>query len=183
MKKSNLKDIIVNVKNLDVIFKKKKIIHEVSFQVFKGEIIGLFGISGAGKTTIIRVLTCQIKKKYWKGIVSVTNLSPKKKGNHSKILRNVGYVPQLELLNLYYDLSPLVNVEIFASNYGQKKEKARKIAKDLFTTLDIPEDTWKNPLEKLSGGEKKRVSMAIGLIHKPKILFLDEPTTLINYLN
>ena len=183
MKKSNPKDIIVNVKNLDVIFKKKKIIHDVSFQVYKGEIIGLFGISGAGKTTIIRVLTCQIMKKHWKGMVSVTDLSPRKKRDHSKILSNVGYVPQLELLNLYYDLSPLVNVEIFASNYGLKKKSAIKVAKDLFSILDIPEDTWKNPLEKLSGGEKKRVSMAIGLIHKPEILFLDEPTTLIDYLN
>jgi len=71
----------------------------------------------------------------------------------------------------------LVNVEIFASNYGLKKEIALKAAKDLFSILDIPKDTWKNPLEKLSGGEKKRVSMAIGLIHKPSVLFLDEPTT------
>ncbi|MBY8982998.1 MAG: ABC transporter ATP-binding protein, partial [Candidatus Lokiarchaeota archaeon] len=177
MKKSNPKDIVVNVSNLNVNFKKKKIIHDVSFQVYKGEIIGLFGISGAGKTTIIRVLTCQIKKKHWTGKVTITNLTPKKKREHSKILSKVGYVPQLELLNLYYDLSPLVNVEIFASNYGLKKESAIKVAKDLFSILDIPEDTWKNPLEKLSGGEKKRVSMAIGLIHKPSILFLDEPTT------
>ncbi|MBN1215437.1 MAG: ABC transporter ATP-binding protein [Candidatus Lokiarchaeota archaeon] len=177
MKNKSPKNLVVNVKNLEVFFKKKQIINNVSFQVYKGEIIGLFGISGAGKTTIIRVLTCQIKKKHWKGIVTVTNITPGKKQNNSKILEKIGYVPQLELLNLYYDLSPLVNVEIFASNYGIKKDNALKIARDLFKILDIPEDTWNNPLKNLSGGEKKRVSMAIGLIHKPSVLFLDEPTT------
>jgi len=178
-----LNDVTVSVKNLDVYFGDSQIIHSVSFKVKKKELIGLFGISGAGKTTIIRVLTCQIKKNNWSGDVMVTGLNPGKKVNHAEILSNIGYVPQLELLNLYYELSPLVNVEIFASNYGMTKEEARKRARDLFSILDIPEDTWKNPLKSLSGGEKKRVSMAIGLIHNPGVLFLDEPTTQINYLN
>ena len=83
----------------------------------------------------------------------------------------------MEELNLYYDLTPLDNVQVFASCYGMKKKEARSIAKELFSILDIPEDTWNKPLKKMSGGEKKRVSMAIGLIHKPDVLFLDEPTT------
>jgi len=145
--------------------------------VRKGEIIGLFGISGAGKTTIVRVLTCQINKKYWTGNVEVTDLTPSSKGNHPKILNNIGYVPQLELLNLYYDLTPFQNVEIFTSTYGINKNKAKQIAKELFSILDIPSDTWKKKVKRMSGGEKKRLSMAIGLIHKPGVLFLDEPTT------
>ena len=170
-------DVVVNVENLKVTFGEKEIIHNVSFNVRHGEIIGFFGISGAGKTTIIRVLTCQISNKNWTGNVNVTNLSPAGKKNHSKILSNIGYVPQLEELNLYYDLTPLKNVEIFASCYGMEKKEAKNIAMELFSILDIPEDTWNKPLKKMSGGEKKRVSMAIGLIHKPDILFLDEPTT------
>jgi ABC-2 type transport system ATP-binding protein len=162
---------------LEIQFGDKKIIHNVSFKVKAGEIIGFFGISGAGKTTIIRVLTCQISKKNWTGMVKVTNLDPSIKKNHPQILSNIGYVPQLEELNLYYDLTPLKNVEVFASCYGMKKKEARSIAKELFSILDIPEDTWNKPLKKMSGGEKKRVSMAIGLIHKPDVLFLDEPTT------
>jgi len=168
---------MVEVNNLNVIFGKAHIVHNVSFTVNEGEIIGLFGISGAGKTTIIRVLTCQIDKKNWNGNVRVTGLSPANKKNHPKILSNIGYVPQLELLNLYFELSPLVNVEVFTSTYGISKKEARRIAKELFEILDIPMDTWKKRVKHMSGGEKKRLSMAIGLIHNPNVLFLDEPTT------
>ena len=170
-------NVMVNVENLNVIFGDNHIVHNVSFKVRKGEIIGLFGISGAGKTTIIRVLTCQIDKKNWNGNVTVTGLSPKEKKNHSKILSNIGYVPQLELLNLYYELTPMKNVEIFTSTYGMDKKEAKKIAEELFSILDIPEDTWNKSVKQMSGGEKKRLSMAIGLIHNPSVLFLDEPTT------
>lgn len=168
---------MVNVNNLNVKFGEKHIIHDVNFQVNQGEIIGLFGISGAGKTTIVRVLTCQIEKKHWTGDVKVTDLSPAKKTNHSMILSNIGYVPQLELLNLYFDLSPIDNVEVFTSTYGKNKKEAIKTAKSLFKILDLPEDMWNKRVKHMSGGEKKRLSMAIGLIHNPDVLFLDEPTT------
>jgi len=173
----NSNNTMVFVENLNVIFGNTHIVQDVSFSVEEGEIIGMFGISGAGKTTIIRVLTCQIEKKNWNGNVLVTGLNPSKKGNHSKILSNIGYVPQLELLNLYFELNPMVNVEIFTSTYGMDKKEAKITAEKLFNILDIPQDTWKKRVKKMSGGEKKRLSMAIGLIHKPKVLFLDEPTT------
>ena len=173
----NSNNTMVLVENLNVIFGNKHIVQDVSFSVEEGEIIGMFGISGAGKTTIIRVLTCQIEKKNWNGNVLVTGLNPSKKGNHSKILSNIGYVPQLELLNLYFELNPMVNVEIFTSTYGMDKKEAKLTAEKLFNILDIPQDTWKKRVKKMSGGEKKRLSMAIGLIHKPEVLFLDEPTT------
>jgi ABC-2 type transport system ATP-binding protein len=173
------KNTVIKVEDLNVSFGNKRIVKDISFEVNKGEIIGLFGISGAGKTTIVRVLTCQIDKKNWNGNVLVSNFNPREKKNHSKILSKIGYVPQLEELNLYYDLSPLKNMEIFASCYNIKKQIALDIAEELFSILDIPKDTWNQPLKKMSGGEKKRVSMAIGLIHKPDVLFLDEPTTLI----
>jgi len=168
---------MVVVENLNVMFGDKHIVHDVSFRVEEGEIIGMFGISGAGKTTIIRVLTCQIEKKNWNGNVLVTSLSPSKRGNHSKILSNIGYVPQLELLNLYFELDPIVNVKVFTSTYGMDKREAKATAEKLFNILDIPKDTWNKRVKKMSGGEKKRLSMAIGLIHHPKVLFLDEPTT------
>jgi ABC-type multidrug transport system ATPase subunit len=75
----------------------------------------------------------------------------------------------LEELNLYYELTPLRNIEIFASCYDIKSKEALSIAKELFSILDIPEDTWDRPFKKMSGGKKKRVAMAIGLIHKPDV--------------
>jgi len=168
---------MVLVDNLTVTFGENQVVKEVSFSVNQGEIIGMFGISGAGKTTIIRVLTCQIEKKNWIGNVVVTGLNPSKKRDHSKILSNIGYVPQLELLNLYFELNPMANVGVFTSTYGLDKRKAKETAEKLFKILDIPEDTWKKRVSRMSGGEKKRLSMAIGLIHNPKVLFLDEPTT------
>jgi ABC-2 type transport system ATP-binding protein len=174
---------MIEVKNLNVIFGENHVVQNVSFRVNKGEIIGMFGISGAGKTTIIRVLTCQIDKKHWNGELRVTNLEPAQKKNHAKILSNIGYVPQLEELNLYYELSPLANVDVFASTYGMDKKEAKEKAKELFTILDIPSDTWEKRVKHMSGGEKKRLSMALGLIHNPNVLFLDEPTTLLAISN
>ena len=173
----NPDNVVVDVKYLNVMFGTKRVVRDVSFSVNRGEIIGIFGISGAGKTTMIRVLTCQLKKKHWIGNVKVTGISPARTRNHAKILSNIGYVPQLETLNLYYDLKPMTNVETFASTYGMDKKEAKEIAENLFSILDIPEDTWNKKLSNMSGGEKKRVSMALGLIHRPDILFLDEPTT------
>ncbi|MHA1723425.1 MAG: ABC transporter ATP-binding protein [Promethearchaeota archaeon] len=172
-----MREPVIVVENLNVKFGKKHVIHDVSFSVKKGEIIGFFGISGAGKTTIIRAITCQLSKKYWTGNILVNGLSPAKKKNHAEILASIGYVPQLEELNLYYDLKPIANIDTFASAYGMKTKNSKEIADQLFHILDIPEDTWKKPLKRMSGGEKKRVSMAIGLIHQPDVLFLDEPTT------
>jgi len=170
---------VIEVENLNVGFPlgKKNVVKNVSFNIKKGEINGFLGISGAGKTTIIRVLTCQIPKVNWNGKVLIAGYSPENKKNHAKILSKIGYVPQLENLNLYYELTPMQNVEIFASTYGIDAKEAKRIAEDLFTILDIPSDTWKNKTKSLSGGEKKRVSVAIGLIHNPELLFLDEPTT------
>jgi ABC-2 type transport system ATP-binding protein len=170
-------NLAIEVAHLTIQFSKKKVVDDVSFTIKKGEINGFLGISGAGKTTIIRVLTCQISKKAWKGTVKINGISPEKKRNHAKILSQIGYVPQLEELNLYYDLTPMENIEIFASTYGLNKAEAQQRAEEIFRILNIPEDTWRSPTKNLSGGEKKRLSVGIGMINNPEILFLDEPTT------
>lgn len=170
-------NIAISVQNLNITFGSKKVVKDVSFQVKKGEINGFLGISGAGKTTIIRVLTCQIPAKHWTGEVTVGGISPKKRANYGKILSKIGYVPQLEEANLYYDLTPYENLDIFASTYGLDKAAARQKADEIFKILAIPSDTVNNPVSNMSGGEKKRLSMALGMINAPEILFLDEPTT------
>ena len=170
-------DSVIKVDNLHVRFGKKDIVKDFSFDIHKGEIIGILGISGAGKTTVIRVLTCQVSNRHWKGSVQITGQSPKKRRAKQKILSKIGYVPQFERTNLYFQLKPLENVEIFASTYGLTKKAAHKKAHELFNILDIPKDTLKNRVKRMSGGEKKRLSMSLGLLNSPEILFLDEPTT------
>ncbi|NVM28831.1 MAG: ABC transporter ATP-binding protein [Candidatus Helarchaeota archaeon] len=166
-------DKLINVNSLNVYFDDFHVIQNVTFHCNKGEILGMMGISGAGKTTIIRVLTCQILN--YKGFVKCFGFEPRK--SPAKIVARMGYVPQLELLNLYYEFSAMKNVQIFASMYGLSKSEATKRAHRYFEMLEIPKDVWKSKAKFLSGGEKKRVSIAIGLINEPEILFLDEPTT------
>jgi len=170
-----MNDVLIDVKRLTVILGKKLIVKNIAFQIKSGEIVGMFGISGAGKTTILKTLLCQIGSNHWFGDVKVLGVSPKRRTD--KILNSVGYVPQLEESNLYPRLTAFQNMTVFGGVYGIKAKETRKIATKLFTILDIPRDVWKNKVKKLSGGEKKRVSFAIGMINTPKILFLDEPTT------
>lgn len=164
---------IIDVNSLNIYFGKKQVVKNVSFSCKKGQILGMMGISGAGKTTIIRVLTCQILD--YEGQVLCFGFEPRK--NPYKIISRIGYVPQLELLNMYHEFPALKNVEIFASMYGIPKEKARARAERFFEMLELPKDVWNSQVKLLSGGEQKRVSIAIGLINEPEILFLDEPTT------
>ncbi|MHA1275682.1 MAG: ABC transporter ATP-binding protein [Candidatus Helarchaeota archaeon] len=166
-------DKLINVEALNVYFGENHVIKNVNFYCRRGEIIGLMGISGAGKTTIIRVLTCQIPT--YLGNVTCFGYEPRKSPN--EIVSKIGYVPQLELLNLYYEFSAMKNVEIFASMYGISKDDAKARVQRYFEMLELPKDVWDSKVKYLSGGEKKRVSIAIGLINEPEILFLDEPTT------
>ncbi|MHA1751834.1 MAG: ABC transporter ATP-binding protein, partial [Candidatus Helarchaeota archaeon] len=146
---------------------------DISFYCYEGEILGLMGISGAGKTTIVRVLVAQLPN--FTGKVICAGMDVKKSG--IKILQKIGYVPQLESLNLYYNFTALQNVRIFGSMFGLSKKEAIEQGKRIFQVLEIPEDTWKSKVKDMSGGEKKRVSIALGLINNPEVLFLDEPTT------
>ncbi|MHA1651521.1 MAG: ATP-binding cassette domain-containing protein, partial [Candidatus Helarchaeota archaeon] len=155
---------IIQVNGLNVFFGKNHVIKNVSFFCNKGEILGMMGISGAGKTTIIRVLTCQIP--HYQGEVKCFGFEPRK--NPNKIVSQIGYVPQLELLNLYYEFSAMKNVEIFASMYGISKEDAKNRVQRYFEMLELPKDVWESKVKFLSGGEKKRVSIAIGLINDPQ---------------
>ena len=163
----------IEVENLNLYFGKKHVLKDVSFYCEKGEILGLMGISGAGKTTIVRVLVAQIP--HFTGKVICAGIDVKKHGK--KVLEKIGYVPQLESLNLYYKFTALQNVRIFGSMFGLNKKEAIEQGKRLFKVLEIPEDTWKSKVKNMSGGEKKRVSIALGLINNPEVLFLDEPTT------
>lgn len=154
--------------------KGKQVLSEATLHAKRGEILGLIGGSGAGKSTCMRVMTGQVKQT--SGICVTGGYdSLREKG---KLVHVIGYVPQLEYLSLYEKFSAIDNCIFFGRNYLIPKKEIVKRAKNILQILGFENEKLMNqPTEFLSGGEKKRVSIAVGLINTPKVLFLDEPTT------
>ena len=148
-------------------FKQVVAVNNVSLEVNQGEIFGLVGPDGAGKTTMIRMLT---------GIMDATSGSINVLGaaDPEQVKSRFGYVPQK--FSLYGDLTVMENIRVIGSLYGESKENIAALASEIlgFTNL-LP---FKDRLaDNLSGGMKQKLALAAGLMHKPEIYFLDEPTT------
>ena len=148
-------------------FKQVVAVNNVSLEVNQGEIFGLVGPDGAGKTTMIRMLT---------GIMEATSGSINVLGSADpeQVKSRFGYVPQK--FSLYGDLTVMENIRVIGSLYGEPKESIAALASEIlgFTNL-LP---FKDRLaDNLSGGMKQKLALAAGLMHKPEIYFLDEPTT------
>jgi ABC-2 type transport system ATP-binding protein len=159
---------IIKIENLKRSYGEITAVNGVSYSVAKGEMFGLVGPDGAGKTTTIRILCGLISPDY--GTVSVFNLDISK--HKKKIQDRIGYLSQK--FSLYGDLSVDENIEFFADINGVENYEKRRDELLDFTRLT----PFRNrPAEKLSGGMKQKLALACSLIHKPKIIFLDEPTT------
>ncbi|MHA1768553.1 MAG: ABC transporter ATP-binding protein [Candidatus Thorarchaeota archaeon] len=163
----------IDIIDLKVAFGKFYALKGVSFFANKREFLGVIGASGAGKTTVLRVLTGQVKPTEGKSYVGGYDVT--KKTNLISLL--VGYVPQLEHLSLYYDFTALQNAQFFGQLYGLKPKTIEERARSILTILGFDEDLMTKSVSRLSGGERKRVSICLGMIHEPKVLLLDEPTT------
>jgi len=140
----------------------------VSYTVAKGEMFGLVGPDGAGKTTTIKMLTGLIRPDSGNAQVLGYDL----KTQQNKIKDEIGYLSQK--FSLYGDLTIDENIEFFADIHGVKNYKERRNELLEFTRLTPFRDRL---ADKLSGGMKQKLALACTLIHKPKIIFLDEPTT------
>ncbi|MHA1168329.1 MAG: ABC transporter ATP-binding protein [Candidatus Hodarchaeales archaeon] len=151
----------------------KTVLKGVSISAEQGEILGLVGSTGAGKSTAMRVMTGQVKPKKGFGYTAGYNVA----SEQDKITKIIGYVPQLEYLSLYYQFSAVDNCIFFGRNYGLNDKTIKKRAEEILDILGFDKNLMYKPVKMLSGGERKRASIAVGLINIPKILFLDEPTT------
>jgi ABC-2 type transport system ATP-binding protein len=156
------------IKNLERSFDTIKAVDGLSLNVIKGEMFGLVGPDGAGKTTTIRIMCGLLQSD--KGSVNLLGLDLK---NHIKqVQHRIGYLSQK--FSLYEDLTVDENIEFFADIHGVKDFKpARDILLEFTRLLPFR----KRVAGKLSGGMKQKLALACCLIHKPEILFLDEPTT------
>lgn len=140
----------------------------LSFQIFEGERFGIFGPNGAGKTTLMSLITGL--KQLQSGIIKINGHAISEKAEVSKW---IGFVPQD--FSFYEELSPMENLHFFGAWSGLDKKTIRERSGELLQILGLYASRRK-PVKKFSGGMKRRVNLAIGVIHQPKILILDEPT-------
>lgn len=150
---------------------KKDTVHAlqgVSFEVEKGELFGIIGPDGAGKTSLFRVLTTLLLADG--GTASVDGYDVV--NDYREIRRRVGYMPGR--FSLYQDLTVRENLEFFATIFSTSIEENYDLVRDIYSQIEPFRD---RKAGKLSGGMKQKLALSCALIHRPSVLFLDEPTT------
>ncbi len=158
----------VQIKNISKTYGGLKAVDQVSFEVQKGELFGLIGPDGAGKTSLFRILTTLLLAD--SGEASVDGLDVVK--NYREIRNRVGYMPGR--FSLYQDLTVNENLDFFAAIFGTSIQENYALISDIYEQI---KPFGNRRAGKLSGGMKQKLALCCALIHKPAVLFLDEPTT------
>ena len=153
----------VNVRDLVVLRGSKKIIRGLSFNVSKGQIYGVVGLSGSGKSTVLKSLVGLLLKQ-----------------GEVKLSGGYGYCPQEDAF--FEDLTIKENIVLFGSLNGVREEKSLKKGRELLKSLLMLEK-MNSIASSLSGGQKKRLNIIISILHSPKIIILDEPFAGLDYYN
>lgn len=148
-------------------FHHKPVIRNISFTISSGDIVCLLGPSGAGKTTLIRLLIGAISAD--EGVIQYGET----RIPDLRILKKIGFMPQNDAV--YEDLSGADNLSFFAELYGMEKKDYKKRIDEVLELVDLKGERNK-PVREYSGGMKKRLSLAAVLLHDPEVLLLDEPT-------
>jgi len=142
----------------------------ITFNVAPGEVIGLLGPNGAGKSTLIRMMTTLLIPTAGTAVINGFDVVKQSDG----VRRSIGVIPQA--LTSDTELSVRENLLIFAKLYGVSRERRERLIADLLEAVELTQ--WADKQVKfLSGGMRRRVEIARGLVHEPRVFFLDEPTT------
>ena len=158
----------INVQHISKSYKDVQAVSDISFEVQKGELFGLIGPDGAGKTTLMRILMTLLIQD--EGNASMCGFDVVK--DYKQIRKMVGYMPGR--FSLYQDLTVEENLNFFATVFQTTVAENYELIKDIYIQIE----PFKNRLAgKLSGGMKQKLALSCALIHKPEILVLDEPTT------
>jgi ABC-2 type transport system ATP-binding protein len=160
---------MIKVENLVKVFGKVRAVGGISFEISSGEIFALLGPNGAGKTTTIRMLITLTRPTF--GTAYINGYDVRK--NALEVKKQIGVVPQQ--LNLEKELTAWENLELNGMLYGMGKEERRKRIQELLEYVGLMDKANIN-VEKFSGGMMRRLMIARALMHKPRVLFLDEPT-------
>src|SRR5947207_1553734 len=145
-------------------------VNGITFGVEEGEIFGLLGPNGAGKSTLIRMLVTLLPPTSGTAIINGFDVVKQADG----VRRSIGVIPQAMTSDL--ELSVEENLLIYAKLYGVPREKRKRLMSELLDAVELTQ--WRDKqVKNLSGGMRRRVEIARGLVHEPRIFFLDEPTT------
>jgi len=158
----------ISLKHISKSYGDLKAVDDISFEVKEGELFGLIGPDGAGKTTIFRILTTLLLAD--EGVATVAGYDVVE--DYKEIRNHVGYMPGR--FSLYQDLTVEENLRFFATIFGTTIEENYDLIKDIYIQIEPFKDRRAG---KLSGGMKQKLALSCALIHKPEVLFLDEPTT------
>jgi ABC-type multidrug transport system ATPase subunit len=158
----------IDCKSVSKSYGKVKALDNVSFEVDKGELFGIIGPDGAGKTTLFRILTTLILADSGKATVDGYDIVL----DYKQIRRCAGYMPGR--FSLYQDLSVEENLTFFAAVFGATVKENYALIEDIYKQI---EPFKHRRAGKLSGGMKQKLALSCALVHKPTVLFLDEPTT------
>ena len=158
----------ISVTNISKSYNGTKALQDISFEVSDGELFGLIGPDGAGKTTLFRILTTLLIAD--QGNATVAGLDVL--ADYKMIRKCVGYMPGK--FSLYQDLTVEENLKFFATIFGTTIKENYDLIKEIYVQIE-PFKTRR--AGQLSGGMKQKLALSCALIHKPKVLFLDEPTT------
>lgn len=159
---------MISINNISKSYKETQALKGVSLEVKKGELFGLIGPDGAGKTTLMRILMSLLLPD--NGNASMNGFDVVKE--YKQVRLHTGYMPGR--FSLYQDLTVQENMEFFATVFGTSIEENYNLVKDIYSQIE----PFKNRRAgKLSGGMKQKLALSCAMIHKPEILILDEPTT------
>ena len=167
-----MSETLLKVEDLEVYYGVIRALKGISFEVKKGEIVSLIGANGAGKTTTLHTITGLIHPKH--GTVCYKGRDITKVPAHKIVSDGLVHVP--EGRRIFQQLSVYDNLESRAALYGITGADFRKRLEELSALLDLA-PLYKRAVGKLSGGQRRRIDIARALLHRPKILVLDEPTT------
>ncbi|MYL70326.1 heme ABC exporter ATP-binding protein CcmA [Halobacillus litoralis] len=158
---------MVEMQNVIHRYSKNTIIDKVNLSIQSGEIFGLLGPSGAGKTTLVKLIAGILKPT--EGTISLKGTALR----HLAQMKNYGFMAQSDAL--YQELTAWENLDFFASIYNLSRKRRKERIRDVLEMVDL--SSFKDqPVETFSGGMKRRLSLAAALVHEPELIILDEPT-------
>lgn len=163
---------IIEISNLSKSYSKTNVVNNLTLEIKEGEVLGLLGPNGAGKTTIINAIISRIN---YSGEIKIFGKNLEQLSLEQR--QKIGVVPQKP--SLFNELSVIENVKYFARLYGIDKSVLSDVAADGLEFFGLVDHKNKK-VSKLSGGQLTRLNILCGIIHKPKLLFLDEPTVAID---